>query len=240
MDTLVMSSCPMAVFISFWSQITLSGRVEALVTSGVWLISTVSLGMATHSDAWGEAATSLEESSALVEGGVPWAMHVGLIGVESPNAWLQVPSIPHDKSSWTLVVMMMWLSILGGCSMVKWEGEGGVEVLWGARTFGIWSPGVIWERSTSRNDDLWAGLPSISMPWMSDPDSEVCTSSKPLFSPLGYTTWSPHCKSLPTFSWQRCLHALLHGTPSTMVLKWPSLERGTCWASSLSHIKAKA
>ena len=154
-----------------------------------------------------------------MESGAPRAADGGLFGVESPNAWLEVSSIACDKSSWTSAVMLMWLAVLGGHSIGRWEGEGGIEVLQGAGALGIWSPSVTHERSTSRNEGLQVGSPSISMPQTSDPDSEVHTSSKPPLSPSGYTTWSPHCKSWHTFSWQRCLHALLHGTPSTMVLR---------------------
>ena len=106
-------------------------------------------------------------------------MDVGLFGVESPEAWLEVSSIACERSSRTSAVMLMWLSVLGGCSMVRWEGEGGVKVPRGAGALGIRSPSVTWERSTSRNEGLWAGSPSVSMPWMSDPDSEVSTTPSP-------------------------------------------------------------
>ena len=75
----------------------------------------------------------MEESSILAEGGVPRAAEVGLSGVESPIAWLEVSSIACDRSSQTLVAMLMWLSVLGRCSMARWEGEDGVEVLWGSQ-----------------------------------------------------------------------------------------------------------
>ena len=38
-------------------------------------------------------------------------------------------NIAWNKSSWTSAVMLMWFSALGGHSMVKQEGEVGVEVL---------------------------------------------------------------------------------------------------------------
>ena len=71
----------------------------------------------------------MEESSILVEGRAPRAADVGLSGVESPDAWLEVSSIAHDRSSQTSAVMLMWLSVLGRCSMVKWEGEDDVQFL---------------------------------------------------------------------------------------------------------------
>ena len=49
--------------------------------------------------------------------------------LESPNTWLKVSSIAHDRSSQTSVVMLIWLSVLKGHSMVRWEVEGGVKVL---------------------------------------------------------------------------------------------------------------
>ena len=48
--------------------------------------------------------------------------------------------------------------------MAECREEGGVEVLQGAGTLGIWSPKVTWERSSIRNDGLLVGSPSISMP----------------------------------------------------------------------------
>ena len=59
----------------------------------------------------------------------------------------------------------MWLSDLGGHSMVKCKEEVGVEVLLGAEASGVQSPGVTQESSTSKNKDLHAGPPSVSMPW---------------------------------------------------------------------------
>ena len=52
--------------------------------------------------------------------------------------------------------------------------------------------------------------------------------------------WLLHCRSLHTCNWQRCLQALLLGTPLIMVQIWPSLDRGTCKVPSLSHTKAYA
>ena len=130
----------------------------------------------------------MEESSILAEGGAPRAADVGLSEVEFPDTWLEVSSIAHYRSSHTSAVMLMWLSVLGSHSMVRWEGEDGVKVLWGAGASVIWSPGVTQERSTSRNEGLWVKLSSASQPQRSGPDNEVCTSSKPPFSPSGYTT----------------------------------------------------
>ena len=185
MDALVISRHAMVLFISLEvkslpqegfhvSPGVLVGKVVGmLTTSGVWLISMVSSGIATCGDASEEVATGLVESSTLVEGEAPRATDVGLFGVESLDASLEVSRIAHDRSSWTSAVMLMWLSALGRCSMARWDGEGGVNVMQGAGALGIWSPGVTWGSSTSKDEGLWAGLPSISMPWVSVPDSEV-------------------------------------------------------------------
>ena len=103
--------------------------------------------------------------------------------------------------------------------MAMWEGEDGVKIMQGAGASGIWSPSVTQERSTSRNEGSRVESPSTSSPQRSGPDSKVCTSSKPPFSPSVYTTWSPYCKSLCTSSWQRCPHVHLHGAPLTMALR---------------------
>ena len=142
-----------------------------------------------------------------------------------------------DRSSWTSADMLMWLGALGGCSTARWEGGIGVDVLQGAATPGKWSPSVNWGRYTGRKEGSWAGSPSVFMPWTSAPDREVSTGSRHLFNPLGYTTWSPHCRSQCTNSWWRCLHVLLLGVPLIMALRCPSLGRGTCLASSLSCTK---
>ena len=80
--------------------------------------------------------------------------------------------------------MLMWLSALGGHSIVRWEGEVGVDVLQGTETLGEWPPSVNWERSTDRNEGLQTGSPSIFMPWTIIPDREISTGSKPPFNPL--------------------------------------------------------
>ena len=176
MDALVISSHPMDMFISLWHWITLAGRtpvstsegvlvgwkVGVLATLGAWLIGTVSSSIATCGNTWEEATTGMEESSILVEGGAPRAADFGLSGVESPSTWLEVSSITHDRSSWTSVVMLMWLSVLGRHSMVRWEGEDGVMVLWGAGALGVQSPSVTWERSTCRNEGSWVDPTSTS------------------------------------------------------------------------------
>ena len=135
--------------------------------------------MATRGDAWEEVATSLEESSALGEGGVPKAADVGLFRVELSNAWLEVSSTACDRRSQNSAVMLMWLSALGGCSIVRWVGEVGVKVLWGAEALGAWSPGVFEERSTSRKAESL----NIHMPWVSDSGSGVSTRSRDPFNP---------------------------------------------------------
>ena len=88
--------------------------------------------------------------------------------VEPPDAWLEVSNIAWDNSSQTSAVMLMWLSALGGCSMARWEGEDGVEVLRGAEASGTWFPSVTQERSTDRNDGSWMGVPNIFTPWAND------------------------------------------------------------------------
>ena len=154
-DALVISSCPMALFISPCSQSTSSERapvsapegvldgrvVGVLATSGVsnarvregeWLISMVSSGIAIHSDGWGEVVTGWEESA---------------------NAWLKVSSIAHDKSSWTSAVMLMWVSVFRGT--FHGQGRRGKMVSRFFRELRLWvygPPVLPGERSTSRNE----------------------------------------------------------------------------------------
>ena len=78
----------------------------------------------------------LEESATLEDGGAPRAVDAGLFRLELPKAWLEVFSTACDKSSWTSEVLLMWLSTLGGCSMVRCVGEVGIEVLWGGLGLG--------------------------------------------------------------------------------------------------------
>ena len=160
------------------------------------------------------------------------------LGRVPPMLGCRWSSIAHDRSSQTSAVMLVWVSALGRCSIVRREVRVSVDVLQGAETLGEWSLSVSWGMSTDRNEGSWAGTPSIFMPWTSTPDREVSTGSRSPFNPLGYTTQSPHCNSLHTFSSQRCLHAFLLGMPSIMALRCPTLGRGTCWASLLSHTQS--
>ena len=168
-DELAISRCTMVLFISSWSEITSSGRapvsvpgvlvgrvVGAQTTSGVLSMGLMSSGVAVGVNTWEEVATGITESSVLAEGEAPRAGDVGLFWVEPPNAWLEVFSTACDRSSQMSAVMLMWLSALGGHSIVRWEEEVGVEVLQGAEAMGTWSPGVTLERSTCRNAGLWA------------------------------------------------------------------------------------
>ena len=57
----------------------LVGRVVGVQTTlGRWMISSTVSGVVARSDTWKEVATSLEESSTLVEGETPRAGDVGL------------------------------------------------------------------------------------------------------------------------------------------------------------------
>ena len=82
--------------------------VGALVAMGPWLVGTVSLHVAACNDAWWVVAGT-GESSSLAQGGVPRTTVVGLLGIEFPDAWLEVPNRAHDNSSWTSAVMLIWL-----------------------------------------------------------------------------------------------------------------------------------
>ena len=190
--------------------------------------------MATCRDAWEEVSSSLGRSSAVGEHGSPRAMDVSLFGVELPNAWLEVSSAACDRNSWTSAVMLKWLSDLGGCSRVSCVGEVGAKVLWGAEASGTQLPGVNWERFTYKN----VGSSSILALQDSDSGSDVTISSRLLLIPSRYTTWLSNCKSRCTSNWQRWPCELLLGNPSIIVLRWPSLGRGTCWASPLNCTKA--
>ena len=66
-------------------------------------------------------STGLEECSSLGGSGAPRATDTGLFGVEFPDAWLEVSSAAHNKSSLTSVVMLMWLSTLGECALGRCE-----------------------------------------------------------------------------------------------------------------------
>ena len=66
----------------------------------------------------------------------PRAADVDPFGREFLDTWLEVSSTAHDRSSQISVVMLMWVSALGGCSIVRWEEGVGVDVLQGAETSG--------------------------------------------------------------------------------------------------------
>ena len=208
MDALVISSHPIILFISPCKCNTSLGRVPVSFPGDVleavwnrcWPPQEFQEWVADKHSVirWDQSQWHMRKSSywpggvfILAEGGAPRPADVGLFGVGSPNAWLEVSSIACDMSSWTLVIMLMWLSVLGVHSIARWEGEDGVKVLWRTGALGIWSPSVTSERSTSRNEGSWVELPSASQPWRSGPHSKVWTSSKSPFSPFGYTTWSP-------------------------------------------------
>ena len=91
---------------------------------------------------------------------------------------------------------------------MRWEGGVGVDVLWGAETSGKWSPSVNQGRSTDRNEGLWAGSPSVFMPWTSAPDREVSTGSRPHLILWGKPL-SPHTVIVDTLLVGRdvCMHS---------------------------------
>ena len=82
----------------------------------------------------------MEDSSMLGEGGAPKATNVGHFGVELPDAWLEVSSTACDRSCQTSAVMLMWLSALGGCSIVRCIGEVGIRF---CRELRPWVPGPL-------------------------------------------------------------------------------------------------
>ena len=149
-------------------------------------------------------------------GGVPWCLAGGV----QHSTWLEA----HQTSA----VMLMWLSALGGHSIVKWEGGVDVDVLQVAEILG-WVDPPVW---TGRGPLIGmkgsqAGSPSVFMPWTSAPDREISTGSKPPFNPSGYTTWFPPCNNWHISSWQRWSHTFLLAVPLIMALRCPSLGRGT-------------
>ena len=105
----------------------------------------------------------------------PIVSHAGLYGVELPNGWLEVSSAAHDKSSLTLVVMLMWFSTLGGYAMGRCIGEVDVEVLPGLGALDSCSSPVNCERSTCRGVGSLLGALA---PWASDPGKDVTTGTR--------------------------------------------------------------
>ena len=225
-----------------------SGVSDSRVGEGKWLIGMASLGMAACSHACWEVAISLgmaktdlsglSRSSTLMVNGAPLDTDIGLLGVLSPKAGPKVSSTIWDKSSWSLVAMLMWLAISLGHSAAEHGEEGSVEALWGPGMRGILSPGIAWGRSTYSGKDSQTGLPRVFISHIGGCDTESSTGFSPPFKPLWHTTWPPHCRSLCSCNWWRCLQAFLLSTPSIMVLIWPSLDKGTCRVPWLSHMKA--
>ena len=234
MDVLVVSSHPMALFISLCSQSTLlevvpmsvpvgvldGGAVGTLATSGVsnariwegeWLLGTVPSSMSAHGDACWEVAISLD-----------------------------VAKIIQEKNSWSSVAILLQLGVALGHCVVESVEKGGVEALKRPRMMGTWSSSLTQERSTCSSKGLWTGMPRVLISQMGHFWSQSSTGSKPPFRPSGHTTCSSHCRSLHTSIWWRSPQVILLSAPSIMVLMWPSLARGTCRVPLLSHTKVYA
>ena len=207
-----------------------SGFSDARVREGEWLIGMALSGIAACGDACWEVATSLgtaktgpsapSGSSPLIVDGPSGATDVGLLGIVSPEAGLEVLSITQDKSSWSLVAILGQVAVSLGHSMAECGEEGGVEAPWGVGVMGIWSLTLTLERSTCNSEGLQTGLLRVSMSQTGSSRREICMGSKSPFRPLRLTTWSPHCRSLCTFSWLRCPRVLLLSMPSIMALMW--------------------
>ena len=81
-------------------------------------------------------------SSTLLVSVSPRATDVGLLSIVPPEAGLQVSSMAWDKSLWSSVAILGWVAVVLGYSMADCREEGGIEVLQGAETLGVWSPSV--------------------------------------------------------------------------------------------------
>ena len=88
-------------------------------------------------------------------------MDTSLLGVETPDLWLEVSRTAQDNSFLTSAVMLVWLSALAWPSWLGWEGEADIRVLPGSEVHRTWSLVMTWIKvgSQVRSLDvvvLWA------------------------------------------------------------------------------------
>ena len=107
------------------------------------------------------------------------ATDIGLLRVLFPEAGLEVSSTIWDKSSWSLVAMLVWLTILLGLSAARCRKEGGVEALQGPGMKGILSLGIAHGKSTWSCEDLQTDLLRVFISHMGSCGMESCTGSSP-------------------------------------------------------------
>ena len=180
------------------------GVAGTLVTLGVsdtrvreceWLIGVASLGLAACGDACWDVATGLgmaktglsglSKFSALMVNGAIWTTDIGLLGVLSPEAGLEVSSTIWDKSSWSLAAMLLQLAASLGHSTAKHVEKGSVEALQGPGRRGILSPSIAHGRSSWSGKDSWTGPLRVFISQMGGCGMESCTGSSPPFKPCG-------------------------------------------------------
>ena len=172
--------------------------------------------------------------------GVTQAADIGPLRVLFPEARPEVSGTICDKSSWSLVAMLVLFTTSLGLSTAGCGEEGSVEALQGPGMKGILSLSIACGRSTWSCKVLWTGLPRVFIFHTGGSGTESCTGSSPPFQPSRHTMWLLQCRSLHIYNWWRCLQALWLSAPLIMVLIWPLPDRGTCKASSLSHTKVYA
>ena len=163
------------------------GVSDARVREDEWLIGTASSGLAACSDACWDVATSLgmaktglsslSGSSSLMINGANQTTGIGLLRMLSPEFGQEVSNTIWDKSSWSLVAMLVQLATLLGHSAGKCRKIGGVEALQGPGTKGILSLGIACGRSTWSTKDSWTGLPWVFVSHTGSYGTESCTGS---------------------------------------------------------------
>ena len=141
------------------------------------------------------------------------------------------PEPPSKGVHWPPMVMLTWLSALGGGAIARHVGEIEVELPPINGAFDLCLSIVNCERSTCGRE---GSSLSMVMLWDSDLGRDVVTRTVHPFDPSGYTTQASECKSLWTSNWQILLHGMLLGIPSIMAWwmthdPWPT-QPGPQWS----------
>ena len=99
-----------------WGVLVLNPKVSTgrEISSRVRSSGSASSGTLTCRDAWEEVSTGLAKPSSPREGGAPKARDTGLFEVDLPNAWPEVSRATCNRSSLTSMIILTWLSALGG------------------------------------------------------------------------------------------------------------------------------
>ena len=205
---------------------------------GEQLVWAMSSAMPAYDDSYGEGGITFRETgsifsaskgiSSLLAVGMFGAMDVGLLGEMPTGSCSELSGTVIDRSSSSISIAILGQETISlGHSVTECRDEIGVKNHWG----------VILGRFTCKS----MGLQVDSM-WESESEigglgGKTTAVPGPPFRPSGYTTSTPHCRSLQTSRLLRYPHVLLHGAMTIMALMCPAVDRGMCWEPSFNCVK---